>query len=593
MRTPSAFLAIAVLVSAGCDAQAVPRRAHAAEDAEDAGKTPLRRVWSDARDYAKPSPDGSLITFVDWTTGDVAVHDLASGEARRVTDKGTWQANGSWAEEPRFSPDGRRIIYSYGNTQEGSPFVYELRTVALSDTAQQLVYRASVGEAVYPLDWHERAGVLAILDRTGGFSDLIVIDPATGGTRLVRTFQPDDDDPHRASFSSDARFIAYQSGSDIRIMDSEGAGDTDLEQGTLLGWTPDAAGVLFHGARAGTRAIWMIPLRDGQPTGATTLVRDGIPALTPGGFSRTGYFYSVRVDGPKVQLATVDVENARVLVQPVQITSPADGDGSAPAWSPDGTSYAYLLNTPGTRPRIMLRSTDGEHLRDVASLEINRVGSLLWEPNGRSVIVVGNGTAEWAAYRIDIASGEVDKLFEPAGATAALTPDGRTLVYLRSTGVFSRALAGGPERTLMTLPDGGVTDIAVSPDGRTVAHVRGRVGGDGPRRIVAYPIDGGAEREIARAPSGWHFESMAFTLNYTADGRHLLAVIGDSAQRHRLVAVPVDGGEPRALLELGQRREGPERAHARLHQDGRRLLFSTGVPRTEMWLLEHIPGSGR
>lgn len=582
------FAACGSLAVAACDGPPVAAGSAVAEalDSHD-----LRRVWSDSRDYGKPSPDGRLITFVDWTTGDVAVYDVATRAERRVTDKGTWQANGSWAEEPRFSPDGRRIVYSYGNTERVKPFLYELRMVTLDDTTQHLVHATQEGEYVVPLDWHESAGVLAIVDRAAGLSDLLVVDPDSRATRLVRTFQPDEPDPHRGGFSNDARFIAYQYGRDLRVMDASGAHDRSLdEQGTLLGWAPDGGGVLFHGARAGTRGIWFVPLREGRRAGATTLVRDGIPALSPGGFSRTAYFYTVPVDGPKVHLAMLDIENGRVLAPPIQITSPADGFAHAPAWTPDGSGYAYILNTPGTKPRIMLRSADGEQLRELATLDVSRVQSLLWTPDGRSLIVVGAGTAEMAAYRIDVTTGETTKLFEPAGPVATLTPDGRTLVYLRSSGVYARALDGGAERTLATAR-GAVTDVAVSPDGATVAHVRGR--GEGVGRIVAYPIGGGDEREIAVLPEGWHFESHANTLAWTYDGRHLLAVMGDRDQNHSLVAVPLAGGPPRTLLELGQRGEGPARAHAKLHPDGRRVLYADGAPRSEMWMLASIPGARR
>ncbi|CAN5840219.1 hypothetical protein BH23GEM9_BH23GEM9_03480 [soil metagenome] len=579
------LLAVASIAAAACDPPAAG--ADATQTVASDGTVDLRRVWSDAREYAKPSPDGRLITFVDWTTGDVAVYDVASRTERRVTDKGTWQANGSWAEEPRFSPDGSRIVYSYGNTQARSPFVYELRAVSLTDSAQHLVYRGADDDYIVPLDWHDGAGILAIVDHAGGVSDLVVIDPETGAARVVRTFQPHESDPHRASFSSDARFIAYQYGREVRVMDANGGSDRSLdENGALLGWSLDGAGVLIHANREGTRAIWLIPVRDGRRSGPTSLVRDGIPAMYPGGFSRSAYFYTVPIDGPKLQLATIDVDNGRVLVQPSQITGPADGFAHSPAWTPDGSSYAYILNTPGVRPRIMLRSADGEQLREIATLDVNGVHSLHWEPNGRSLVFVGDGAAETAAYRLDLSTGETTRLFEPAGRVIRLTADGRTLVYLRSDGVFSRPVNGGAERRIVELPGGGVTDLAISPDGRMIAHVRGR--GENVGRIVVFPIEGGAEREIMRLPEGQHFEPQANTLAWTPDGRYLVAVAGDTAQNHRLVAVALDGGALRPLLELGQRREGAERAHAKLHPDGRRILYSNGVARSEMWMLDGL-----
>jgi Tol biopolymer transport system component len=588
MRRIHAFAALCAVLALGCDSRPAATRLALATESDDA--LALRRVWSDARDYATPSPDGRQIAFVDWATGDVAVHELATGTARHVTNKGSWQPDGSWAEVPRFAPDGRRLVYTWGNALAARPFVYELRVVALDDPTPTVLHTVSGdAESIYALDWHERAGILAIVDRAGGASDLVAIDPETRAVRAIRTFRPEETDPHRGGFSRDGRFIVYQYGRELRVMDAAGANDRGLdEQGTLLGWTPDGSGVLLHADREGRRAIWLVPMRDGRRAGATTLVRDGVPMLVPGGFSRDAYFFSVAVDGPKLQLATVDVENARVLVPPVAITTPAEGFAEAPAWSPDGTSYAYILSPPAGRRRIMIRSADGEQLREVGTLDVGRVRALEWTSDGRALIVAGNGTADVAAYRIDIATGETTKLFEPAGLAPRLTPDGRTLVYMKSQGVFARAVEGGPERAIVEVR-GGNSDIAISPDGRTLAHVRGR--GTPSTSIVLLPIDGGEERVLLRAAEGSHFESMAHSLAFTPDGRHLIAVMGDDGGPHRIVAIPLAGGAPRTLIEAGTRREGAERAHARLHPDGRRLLYSTGEGRSEMWMLEDVPGA--
>src|SRR5262245_8123239 len=78
------------------------------------GDMQMRRVWADAPDNSgNPSADGRLLSFVDWETGDVAVRDLLSGHSRRLTHKPSWNRSPEYAEWPKVSPDGKKVVYSW------------------------------------------------------------------------------------------------------------------------------------------------------------------------------------------------------------------------------------------------------------------------------------------------------------------------------------------------------------------------------------------------------------------------------------------------------------------------------------------------
>src|SRR5712671_1288619 len=65
------------------------RLGHSGPAARDAGIV-TRQVWADAIDNeGAPSPDGRYLSFVDWSTGDLAIRDLSTGANRRLTNKGT------------------------------------------------------------------------------------------------------------------------------------------------------------------------------------------------------------------------------------------------------------------------------------------------------------------------------------------------------------------------------------------------------------------------------------------------------------------------------------------------------------------------
>ena len=51
-----------------------------------------RQVWAPALDtMGAPSPDGRYLSYVNWTKGNLAMHDLETGENRDLTDEGTWE----------------------------------------------------------------------------------------------------------------------------------------------------------------------------------------------------------------------------------------------------------------------------------------------------------------------------------------------------------------------------------------------------------------------------------------------------------------------------------------------------------------------
>ena len=77
----------------------------------------VRRVWhySDGLEFwGGPSPDGRFLTYVDWWTGDLALHDFLSGEDRHLTDDASFD-DSEFAVISAVSPDGKQVAYSWEN----------------------------------------------------------------------------------------------------------------------------------------------------------------------------------------------------------------------------------------------------------------------------------------------------------------------------------------------------------------------------------------------------------------------------------------------------------------------------------------------
>ena len=106
----------------------------------------VRRVWSgpDVEILGTLSPDGRYLSDVDMTTGDLALHDLATGKMRHLTNKGSWTKSSERAFFSAISPDGKEVAYQWFNRDESS----DLRLVELDGSAPRIL-----GALGIPTDW--------------------------------------------------------------------------------------------------------------------------------------------------------------------------------------------------------------------------------------------------------------------------------------------------------------------------------------------------------------------------------------------------------------------------------------------------------
>ena len=73
---------------------------------------PAPPIQSGSLYHPRVSPDGRMVTYVDWCDkGDLAIRDLATGENRRLTHTADGGANA--AGNSRVSPDGKQVVYGW------------------------------------------------------------------------------------------------------------------------------------------------------------------------------------------------------------------------------------------------------------------------------------------------------------------------------------------------------------------------------------------------------------------------------------------------------------------------------------------------
>ena len=145
------------------------------------------------------SPQGDLVAFT-WE-GDLWLGSIDGGRARRLTD------HPSWESDPVWSPDGKQIIFS--STREGSRDIWSIPSAG--GTPQQLTWWSGTDR---PSDWFPGTrSVLMSSDRVDSWK--------RGGARLYKLNLPDQEskalEPQRLSLASASSARISPSGRELLV----------------------------------------------------------------------------------------------------------------------------------------------------------------------------------------------------------------------------------------------------------------------------------------------------------------------------------------------------------------------------------------
>jgi Tol biopolymer transport system component len=616
MKSLHALAAITVCL-AGC---ALDSGGTATAQTASAGQLQVRRVWAGAAPNlyaASPSPDGTLLSEIDWATGDLAVRDLTDGTLRRVTRKGTWSDSTDYAEHSVFSPDGGRLAYSwYSERGRG----YQLRVIGVDGEGTRVLIPSDPQvQYIAAEDWSgDGRLILASVFRRDRTTQLVTVSAEDGSVRVLRT--SDMRYPFVAAFSPDSRWVAFDlhpdrdaTARDIYVMPASGGRETRLVGGpandVLLGWVE--GGIAFYSDRQHTKGIWRQAVQDGRPAGDAELLRPDVWQLYPLGFARDAYYYGVNTELPQVHTALLDLGRNALLTAPAAVQEAGAGSSSFGAWSADGRYLAYLATSraePGSF--VVIRPVDGADRRQIR-LELTQPSNLQWSADGRSVWLFGSHRQGPAGvYRVDVASGAHELVIEHTPNADVsndlrrfrLSPDGRQIVFKRGvpsqeTGMrrplvlVAHELATGRERRLYESGHLTPGPVEFSPDGRFFA-TKGRDIDAARDHLLVGRTDGAGELRTVYETAGRFLQNRG-GMPWAPDGQSLLVVEHDTRDgRSRLLRVPLDGGQPVVLLEMDSEVAGIQLENRlmdlRLSPDGRRVSFGSGFDRGEIWRIDNL-----
>jgi len=567
-------------------------------------QTRLRLVWGgpDVELMGAASPDGRYICYTDWDTGDLAIHDLKTGEKRRLTGQTKW--DGRWVENSRWSPEGKLIAYTWD-----MGVTAELRIVGLDGAKPRVLYQGKEYPSV--MDWSpDGRHILAVLYSQIDEQSISLIDASDGSVRNLKNLTfPVTYTSGRAGhmeFSSDGNFIAYEFHNDIHILSADGKTENPLVKhpanDRLLGWTPDGKYILFRSDRTGANDAWILPVTDGKAGGEPELIQKDVGEISPLGFTRDGaFFYGHGKDMQKIYVASIERKAGTLSATYRKLDLPYEGRNHTAEYSQDGKRLAFVRESVSPRSRsnslCILAPETGEE--KTFALDITRVNTLHWAPDGSSIMISGFDEKRTYVVRMDTRSGDIQEIFptdkdvrEEMYLSPAWSSDGRTVYCVhiaqvmkaeRMLSIIAKDLSTGQTRNLHKMDN--LPTISVSPDGEWLAAYEHPAGNEAIVKVLkVISTKNGDVRELCRFASA---SKSILEPRWSADGRYILFPGRHAGEETMDIwYVPVAGGEP-GKLGLAVHRLSSFSPHP----DGSRIAFTSLGPTLhgpEVWVMENF-----
>ena len=560
-----------------------------------------------------PAPDGRRFAYIDYSTGDVALWNLVTGEGQRLTRDGSWEPPEQYAINVSISPDGQTAAYTWSMHDS----VIELRVAGLNGSAPRRLCSNTDGVG-YPMSWSTDGRHIAvpIYDSAAGSGGVAWVSVQDGSMRQLTTLpawewltlshSPDD------AFVAMAYSVKEDSGrSDIFLVATDGSGVIPLvnhpANDRLLGWLPDTEHVLFLSDRSGGWDVWTIQVAGGRASGEPRVVRRGIGNVDPLGFTSDGsLFYSISTYGYTTSIAPFDAITGQI---DIAASEPLLGSRAAALWSPGGEHLVFLrMGDPSSgRPELSLG------VRNMATGEERVLADHIdpdkprWYPDAESVLVAGRERDRprggSALYRIDVATGDALPVLEfmpdPSwwtlgnafhmGIGGTLSRDGDRLVYIHNGRLVNRHLPSGRETELYHDPGLATRILAMSPNGAELvfavndstnalwSHPMTKVYNAG--RLMAVSLEGGEVRELTKLSGPGTMSSVA----WMPDGRHLLFFRERGEGGAVLWRVSRQGGDAERVWETELEVLG-----FALSPDGSQVAYWTMEIGSEIWVMENL-----
>ncbi len=540
------------------------------------------------------SPDGKWLAYISDEEGKsgIWVRQLGTGSTAQVVAPSIGNFKGL-----TFSPDGNYLYFVKGETGTGLSKLYQVPS--LGGTPRELIV-----DVDSPVTFSPDGKQIAFVRQssTGGTSSLLGAKADGSAEHPIAVLrQPLSFSAEGPAWSPDGQRIAigksinagFQQYALETVAVDTGAetrlGTTDWGYVRRMSWMPDGSAVVFGSpiSKPSLNAqLWMVS----YPGGEARRITNDLNFYTGASVTSDGATLATVQLTLTGNLWSAGVGSGSSFSPPKQITSGisrADGVFGV-SWTPlDQILYSFYAS--GTT-RLATTSPSGTDAHDLPV----SAGAAMFPSacgDGQHVVFTVNRPDQGlSVWRGDANAGEVKQLTNgPADAWPICSPDGKTVVYVNlSTDLptlMKIAIGGG---TAARLGKESFQFPAISPDNQLIAAAY-HPDQTKPAKLAIVAIDSGEIRNVYDVPAETVFGGEGGSdLEWTKDGRSVLFVVNKNSVAS-LWAQPVGAAgsaaiSPKPIMNFGS---GFVWAYA-LSPDGKQIVYSRGVPATDVVLISHF-----
>jgi dipeptidyl aminopeptidase/acylaminoacyl peptidase len=240
--------------------------------------------------------------------------------------------------------------------------------------------------------------------------------------------------------------------------------------------------------------------------------------LTPGAYDAPTFFlgapdgYAISPDGSEVcfdsnhskgsagQSAAAWTTNNDLYLVPAKggeasnITAPNPGSDASPLYSPNGRYIAYTSQARDGYEsdlfRLRVYDRDSHQVKDLTTGFDQWVGGFTWAPDSDTIYFTAPDHGEQPIFKTSVSAGKVEKVVGGFNDELQVTPDGKTLVFTRTTidrpsEIYRAPAAGGEAEPLTHLNDALMAELDVHP--AEFVNTHGALGAEIQNLIVKPP----------------------------------------------------------------------------------------------------------